>query len=57
MQKNSIPLHNNKVKKRILLMSEDIKEQVITEIKDKFLFNQFSIQLNESVCVCPQSHN
>ena len=32
-------------------MSENIKQQVITEIKDKFLFSLFSIQLNESVDV------
>ena len=29
-----IPLSNNTVKRRIALMSEDIKDQVITEIKD-----------------------
>ena len=32
-------------------MSEDIKEQIVTEIKDKSLFGLFSIQINESVDV------
>ena len=32
-------------------MSEDIKEQIITEIKDKSLFDLFSIQIDKSVDV------
>ena len=32
-------------------MSEDIKGQIITEIKDKSLFGLFSIQIDESVDV------
>ena len=46
-----IPLSNNTVKRRIALMSEDIKDQVITEIKDKSVFGLFAIQLDESVDV------
>ena len=47
----SIPLFNNTEKRRIALMSEDIKEHIITEIKDKSLFGLFSIQIDESVDV------
>ena len=46
----AIPLSKNTVKKRIAPMSEDIKEQVITEI-NKSVFGLFSIQLDESVDV------
>ena len=46
----AIPLSNNTVKRRIAAMSEDIKEQVITEI-NKSVFGLFSIQLDESVDV------
>ena len=46
-----IPLSNNTVKRRIALMSEDTKDQVITEIKDKSVFGLFAIQLDESVDV------
>ena len=45
-----IPLSNNTVKRRIAAMSEDIKQQVITEI-NKSVFGLFSIQLDESVDV------
>ena len=46
-----ILLSNNTVKRRIALMSEDIKDQVVTEIKDKSVFGLFAIQLDESVDV------
>ena len=46
-----IPLSNNTVKRRIALMSEDIKDQVINEIKNKSVFGLFAIQLDESVDV------
>ena len=46
----AIPLFNNTVKRRIAAMSEDIKEQVRTEI-NKSVFGLFSIQLDESVDV------
>ena len=46
-----IPLSNNTVKRRIVLMSEEIKDQVINEIKDKSVFGLFSIQLDKSVDV------
>ena len=46
----AIPLSNNTVKRRIAAMSEDIKEQVITEI-NKSAFGLFAIQLDESVDV------
>ena len=36
-------------------MSEDIKEQIITEIKDKSLFVLFFIQIDESVDVASVS--
>ena len=36
-------------------MSEDIKEQIITEIKDKSPFGLFSIQIDESVDVASVS--
>ena len=49
------PLSNNSVKRRIALMSQDIKEQTITEIKDKSLFDLFSIQLDEFVDVASVS--
>ena len=51
----SIPLSDNTVKRQIALMSEDIKEQIITEIKDKSLFGLFSIQIDESVDVASLS--
>ena len=51
----SIPLSGNTVKRRIALMSDDIKEQIITEIKDKSLFGLFSIQIDESVDVASVS--
>ena len=50
----AIPLSNNTVKRRIAAMSEDIKEQVLTEI-NKSVFGLFSIQLDESVDVFPVS--
>ena len=46
-----IPLSNNTVKRRIALISEDIEDQVITEIKDKSAFGLIAIQLDESVDV------
>ena len=46
----AISLSNNTVKRQIAAMSEDIKEQVITEI-NKSVFGLFSIQLDESVDV------
>ena len=46
-----IPLSNNTVKRRIALMSEDIKDQVVNETKNKSVFGLFAIQLNESVDV------
>ena len=46
----AIPLSNHTVKRRIAAMSEDIKEQVITEI-NKSAFGLFTIQLDESVDV------
>ena len=51
----SIPLSNNTVKRQIALMSEDIKEQIIIEIKDKSLFGLFSIQIDEFVDVASVS--
>ena len=46
-----IPLSNNTVKRRITLMSENIKDQVLNEIKNKYDFGLFAIQLDESVDV------
>ena len=46
----AISLSNNTVKRQIAAMSEDIKEQVITEI-NKSGFGLFSIQLDESIDV------
>ena len=43
------PLSNNTVKRRITLMSEDIKDQVVNEKKS--VFGLFAIQLDESVDV------
>ena len=44
------PLSNNTVKRRIALMSEDIKDRVVNE-KKKSVFGLFAIQLDESVDV------
>ena len=46
-----MPLSNYTVKRWIASMSEDIKDQVINEIKDKLVFGLFAIQLDESVNV------
>ena len=51
----NIPLSDNTVKRQIALMSEDIKEQIITEIKDKSFFGLFFIQIDESVDVASVS--
>ena len=51
----SISLSDNIVKRQIALMSEDIKEQIITEINDKSLFGLLSIQIDESVDVASVS--
>ena len=51
----SIPLSDNTVKRRIALISEDIKEQIITERKDLSLFGLFFIQIDESVDVASVS--
>ena len=39
------------VQSRIALMANDIKEQVVTEVKDKSLFGLFALQLDESTDV------
>ena len=44
----AIPLSDNTVQRRIALMANDIKEQVVTEVKDKALFGLFALQLDES---------
>ena len=46
-----IPLSDNTVQRRIALMANDIKEQVVTEVKDKALFGLFALQLDESTDV------
>ena len=43
----AIPLSDNTVQRRIALMANDIKEQVVTEVKDKALFGLFALQLDE----------
>ena len=43
----AIPLSDNTVQRRIDLKANDIKEQVVTEVKDKSLFGQFALQLDE----------
>ena len=47
----AIPLSDNTVQRRIALMANDIKEQVVTEVKDKALFGLFALQLDESTDV------
>ena len=47
----AIPLSDNTVQRRIDLMANDIKEQVVTEVKDKSLFGLFALQLDESTDV------
>ena len=47
----AIPLSNNIVQKRIAFIANDIKEQVVTEVKDKSLFGLFTPQLDESTNV------
>ena len=47
----AIPLSDNAVQRRIALMANDIKEQVVTEVKDKALFGLFALQLDESTHV------
>lgn len=51
----AIPLSNNSVQRRIVEMSEDIKAQVVEEIKSA-AFGLFSLQLDEStdVASCSQ---
>ena len=39
----AIPLSNNTVQRRIALMANDIKEQVVTEVNDKALFSLFAL--------------
>ena len=43
----AIPLSDDTVQRRIDLMANDIKEQVVTEIKDTSLFGLFALQLDE----------
>ena len=43
----AIPLSDNTVQRRIALKANDIKEQVVTEVKDKALFGLFALQLDE----------
>ena len=47
----AIPLLDNTVQRRIALMANDIKEQVVTEVKDETLFNLLALQLDESTDV------
>ena len=47
-----VPLSNNTVKRRILKMSEDIEEQVVSQIKQA---GMFSLQLDESTDVAAYS--
>ena len=47
----AILLSDNTVQRRIALMANDIKEQVVTEVKDKSLFGLFALQLDESTDV------
>ena len=47
----AIPLLDNTVQRRIALMAIDIKEQVVTKVKDKALFGLFALQLDESTDV------
>ena len=42
----AIPLSDSTVQRRIALMANDIKEQVVTEVKDKSLFGLFALQLD-----------
>ena len=51
----AIPLSGNTVQRRIALMANDIKEQVVTEVKDKALFGLFALQLDESTDVSSAS--
>ena len=51
-----IPLSNNTVKRRIALLSEDIKDQVVNEIKNKSVFGLFTSSWM-SLLMCPQSLN
>ena len=43
----AIPLSDNTVQRRIALMANDVKEQVVTEVEDKSLFGLFALQLDE----------
>ena len=47
----AIPLSGNTVQRRIALIANDIKEQVVTKVKDKALFGLFALQLDESTDV------
>ncbi|XP_068250582.1 protein FAM200C-like [Palaemon carinicauda] len=54
-QVTSVPLSNDTVHRRIVDMSEDVKQQVIAELKEASL-GKFAIQLDEStdVAACAQ---
>ena len=47
----AILLSDNTVQRRIALMANDIKKQVVTEVKDKSLFRLFALLLDESTDV------
>ena len=40
-------MSDNTVQRRIALMANDIKEQVVTEVKDKAMFGLFALQLDD----------
>ena len=47
----AIPLLDNTAQRRAALIANDIKKQVVTEVKDKSLFGLFALQLDESTDV------
>ena len=51
----AIFLSENTVQRRIALIANDIKEQVVTEVKDKSLLELFALQLDESTDVSSAS--
>ena len=44
----AIPLPNNTVQKRIAVMANNIKEQVVTKVKEKSLFGLHTLLFDES---------
>ena len=50
-KKKAIPSSDNTVQRRIALIANDIKAQVVTKVKDKSLFGLFALQLDESTDV------